>query len=406
MRKVLLFAAVTAITFLYSCKTTVSDDDGVLQITQDDVIELEGDLDDNFLSGWDYIVLDNKEIQSIIPGDVVRILYDDGLYFIGGSDKGGFLKVFDSNGHYLNDISRLGRARNEFLSLNEWTIDHNRNEVLITTLDVSGSSKSVLIKKYDYQGNYLGELNTDSLGEGALFGNLRKCLSDGTLLIQNSFNPFPIYDYLFIPQKGNAIHPFEITQESLALRGVPDEELESMKKWSQDFSYDIFFGSYNQLSDTTYTMRLFDNHIYRITKESSDCIANLLFRPQMQKKEKKIFNPQTGPFATLPFYIIDLKDYLCIWYYDGKDCVYEKSTSKVYELNGNSPKTLLPGYTYCSIYGNDMIACVDEGEISRANKLIESDDYDHRYSPELEDFYRKIKDCQNPVIFIAHYDKK
>ena len=66
---------------------------------------------------------------------------------------------------------------------------------------------------------------------------------------------------------------------------------------------------------------------------------------------------------------------------------------------------MLPDYCECSLYGNDMIACVDVDEITRANESIESDDYNHEYSPEVEDFYRKVKGHGNPVIFIAHYDK-
>ena len=81
MRKVLLFAAVTAIAFLYSCKTKVSDEI-VPQITEDDLIELDGDLDDNFLSSWEYIVLDDKEIDAIVPGMYTNVMYDEGLYFV------------------------------------------------------------------------------------------------------------------------------------------------------------------------------------------------------------------------------------------------------------------------------------------------------------------------------------
>lgn len=402
MRKVLLFAALTALAFLNSCKTEVSDE-GVLQITENDVIELDGEFDDVFLSSWEYVVLDDKEIDAIIPGDVYRILYDDGLYFIGGVNNGGFIKVFDSNGHYLNNISRLGRARNEFTYLKEWTIDRNTNEVLITTpADYPGP---VLIKKFDYQGNYLGESETDSLGKGEVFGYLRKCLSDGTLLIQNSFTPIPIYDYLFISQKGNAMHPFGMTAKSLTLRGVSDEELESLEKSIMYFSYGFFEGIYDQLSDTTYTLRLFDNHLYRITKDSSECVANLSFLPQMRKKQLKTFNPETGPFVNLPGCVGDLKDYVYIWYYGCKDYIYEKSTSKVYVLNGNSEKKLLPDGITSTLYGNDKISCIDTYEISRANERMERDDYEHIYSPEVEDFYRKVKDCGNPVIVIAHYDK-
>lgn len=397
MRKALLFAAITAIACLYSCQESGSDDN-VLQISEDDVIVLDGDFDHNFLSSWEYIVLDDKENDAIVPGDVNRILYDDGLYFIGGVNNGGFIKVFDSNGHYMNEISQYGRARNEYHNLREWTIDRIRNEVLITTRnDYLGP---ISIKKFDYQGNFLGESETVPLGEGTPFNNLIKCLSDGTLLVENGYAGAPIYDYVLIPQNGEVRHPFEMTGYRSADKGASNDE-------SQEIiigTCDVFTGSYDQLSDTTYTIRLFDNHIYRITQDHSECAANLAFRPQMTKKDIKNFNPVTSISTALPHTVYEMKDYLFIWYWN-QLCVYEKSTSKVYDFH-NYGKQLLPDWLTCSFYSNDMIACVSVQDISRANSRMESDDYDHSYSSELEDFYRKVKDCQNPVIFIAHYDKK
>ena len=74
MRKVLLFAAVTAIAFLYSCKTKVSDEI-VPQITEDDLIELDGDLDDNFLSSWEYIDYASYDVVQMF-GKPINLLDD------------------------------------------------------------------------------------------------------------------------------------------------------------------------------------------------------------------------------------------------------------------------------------------------------------------------------------------
>lgn len=403
MKKVLLFAAVTAIAYLCSCNSTTPDNS--LQIGEDDVIELDGSFDEKFLSSWEYIVLDDKEADALVSGDVNRVLYDDGLYFISTPLPIQQIKVYDSDGHYLNDIGRTGRARNEFVYLREWTIDRNKNEVLITSQE--GYAEPVTIKKYDYEGNFLGQFMTDSLGSGTRFGHVSKCLSDGTLLVESGFSWLPSYDYLYIPQNGKASSPLGLTHNFLHDAGYSDEEVEEIAKNNPFIFYTIINGSYNLLSDTTYVVRLFDNHIYSITENSSECLVNLAFRPTLTKKERKRFNPETSPsLNTLPGYVYDYKDYLYIWYYGGPDCVYEKATSKVYALNGNRQKQMLPGYVECSLYGNDKIACVDAGEIIRANERIESDDYDHKYSPELEDFYRKVKDCGNPVLIIAHYDKK
>ena len=382
MRKVLLFAIVGAVAALCSCDRTVSDNS--LQITQDDVIELDGSFDENFLSGWDYIALDDKETDALISGDVSKVLYDDGLYFISCFNNEGQIKVFDSDGHYLNDISRKGRARNEYLYLEIWTIDRNRNEVLIATQE--NDEGQVTIKKFNYQGEYLGQSQTAPIPDRNIFGHIAKCLSDGTLLVENGIKAFPVLYYYYVPQNGPLRYPIEMTDKDF---GQVSELVETYGASSL-----INEGYFNPLTDTTYLVRILDNHIYRLTENGTECVANLAFRP----------NPDNIKKFSRPSDFSDMKDYLYISYFE-YNCVFEKSTSKVYVVNRKSRKRMLPDYCECSLYGNDMIACVDVDEITRANERIESDDYNHEYSPEVEDFYRKVKGHGNPVIFIAHYDK-
>lgn len=382
MKRVLLFAIVGAVTALCSCDRTVPDNS--LQIIQDDVIELDGSFDENFLSGWDYIALDGKETDALISGDVSKVLYDDGLYFISCFNNEGQIKVFDSDGHYLNDISRKGRARNEYLYLEIWTIDRNRNEVLIATQE--NDEGPVTIKKFNYQGEYLGQSLTAPITDRNIFGNIAKCLSDGTLLVENGIRALPVLYYYYVPQNGPLRYPIEMTDKDF---GQLSELVETYGVSSL-----VNEGYFNPLTDTTYLVRILDNHIYRLTENDTECVANLAFRP----------NPDNIKKFSKPSDFRDMKDYLYISYFE-YNCVFEKSTSKVYVVNRKSRKRMLPDYCECSLYGNDMIACVDVDEITRANERIESDDYNHEYSPEVEDFYRKVKGHGNPVIFIAHYDK-
>ena len=381
MKRVLLFAIVGAVTALCSCDRTVPDNS--LQIIQDDVIELDGSFDENFLSGWDYIALDGKETDALISGDVSKVLYDDGLYFISCFNNGGQIKVFDSDGHYLNDISRKGRARNEYLYLEIWTIDRNRNEVLIATQE--NDEGPVTIKKFNYQGEYLGQSQTAPITDRNIFGHIAKCLSDGTLLVENGIRALPVLYYYYVPQNGPLRYPIEMTDKDF---GQLSELVETYGVSSL-----VNEGYFNPLTDTTYLVRILDNHIYRLTENGTECVANLAFRP----------NPDNIKKFSRPSDFRDMKDYLYISYFE-YNCVFEKSTSKVYVVNRKSRKRMLPDYCECSLYGNDMIACVDVDEITRENEYIESDDYDHKFSPELEDFYRKVKGHGNPVIFIAHYD--
>ena len=73
-------AAVLSALFIFSCKTDVKTD-GIPQITKNDVISLEGSFYDNFLESWDYIMLDDENLDGIL-GSPYKVLYDDGLYFI------------------------------------------------------------------------------------------------------------------------------------------------------------------------------------------------------------------------------------------------------------------------------------------------------------------------------------
>lgn len=404
MKKVLLFAAVSAIVFFSSCNSTTPDNS--LQLTKDDVIELDGRFEDHFLTSWEFIILDDKELEAILPGDVNKVLYDDGLYFISTYDPEQQIKVFDSNGHYLNDISRRGRARNEYLYLREWTIDRNSNEVLITNQD--GFEGPVIIKKFDYKGEYLGELKTDSIRNGNTYGDIVKCLSDGTLLIENGMTYIPVYDYYYVPQNGPVSFPLEMREiyihnDNYSLEEVK-QELKSIRSYGAN--YIVSSGYFNPLTDTTYLVRILDNHIYRLTENGSECVANMAFRPQITEKDIKTYNPNEGMSPLIPYDFYDMKDYIYLWYTGDGEYVYDKKTSKVYHFNGDSKMRLLPDFRYISIYGNDKMACVDLDIIQRHLEEIESDDYDHRYSPEVEDFYRKVKDCDNPPIFIAHYGKK
>ena len=402
MRKVLLFAIVVAVAYLCSCNRTAPDNS--LQITRDDVIELDGRFEDYFMSGWEYIILDENDVEAILPEGTDQVLYDDGLYFVGSRSQGN-IKVFDTNGHYMNNISRIGRARNEYINLRDWTIDRNRNEVLLTSQD--SYEGPVTIKRFDYKGEYLEQSETDSIRDGNTFSHIAKCLSDGTFLIENGLTLIPVYDYYYVPQNGPVRFPLEMRELCLctsrrAIRKMR-REMKSIRSYAMNFV--ITEGNFNNLSDTTYLVRMLDNHIYRLTENGSECIANMAFRPTITKKDIKNFNPNEGMSPLIPWEFSDLKDYLYICYPNRMKYVYDKKTSKVYHLKGDSP-IQLPDCVFSSFYGNDKIACIDPDNIQRHLKEIESDDYDHSYSPEIEDFYRKVKDCGNPVIFIAHYDKK
>ena len=179
-----IFAAFVAVSFFSACNTEKRGQDNSLQITQKDVVRLDGSFNDNFLDSWEYVILEDDDPKALL-GYVEGIQYDDGLFFIKSSfpgiEKNQVIKVYDSNGRYLNDIGGVGRARNEYLYLNRWILDTYRNEVLIINPNGNFGLSHLEVKRYDYQGVFIGDTISDEFGERFTTGELRKCASDGTL---------------------------------------------------------------------------------------------------------------------------------------------------------------------------------------------------------------------------------
>ena len=56
-----------------------------------------------------------------------------------------------------------------------------------------------------------------------------------------------------------------------------------------------------------------------------------------------------------------------------------------------------------SISGNTLIGWSPDYYINDAVNLMDSPDYDHRFTPQLEAFYRKVARSDNPAIIIARF---
>ena len=63
----------------------------------------------------------------------------------------------------------------------------------------------------------------------------------------------------------------------------------------------------------------------------------------------------------------------------------------------------LPDLGALTVCDNTIIGCADDYSITHALRRMDSPSYDHRYTPELEAFYRKAKNYGNTIIVIAHY---
>ena len=375
---------------LLSCNGGVNKDQ-TIQITKDDVIDLEGSFYDNFLKSWDYIPLEDDNLDGIL-GSIYKILYDDGLFFIDSKDiKDQTIKVFDSTGHYLYNIGRMGRARNEYLGIDEWTIDPYRNEVIL--VNRIGYYASATIKRYDYQGNYIGQTETPELTDQYHRGQVIKCMSDGSILVENNIGFTPVYEYFYIRPDGTFSTPMEPNTNHINL---DDEGIRMLKR---DISLAGDWGGlrireafHNIQSDTNLVMPKLGSQIYSLYGDGYKCIANLSCLPQIPDSKKK--NPTYESFRDKNDLssISEFKDYLYLWYNGDTEYVLEKATNKMYRMKHDRSLFKLPDSGYPTINGNDLIFLAYTYGSSDLN-----------YAPDVMDFYRKVKDHENPVIVIAHF---
>ena len=259
----------------------------------------------------------------------------------------------------------------------------------------------------DYTGKYLGQTVTDTLSVNCVLTDIAKMTSDGTLLIQdNIIHNDPSHDYFNIRKDGSISTPLELSEYHLNNSFFFDisefsmtGEITSDKGGGKQTTIGIF----NQYSDTTYAIRKMDNNIYRLYGDEAELIAKLSFIPDAPEKMKKgIEIDDNDMYSYCLGNFMDMKSYVFLDNYS-ENYVFDKATAKTYRVDPDTLHAKFPDHRLSSVYGNDIIAFVDVDAIHEALDRINSKDYDHRYSPEVEAFYRKAKGCNNPPIIIGHY---
>jgi hypothetical protein len=396
MRLYPLFVLAT-LSLLFSCKSE----------TDNGVIRLDGSCDENFLESWEYIILEDDNPDALLGFVDQEIRYDDGLFFISSeANNNSSIKVFDRTGHYRNIICRTGRARNECLSLNSWTLDTYNNQVVVAISN--GYGASVSIKRFDYQGNYLGQMETDTLGADCILGNIVKCTADGTLLIEdNKIHGSPSHEYFNIHKDGSISTLLELSEYHTNGVGVDPTSFFQTGILKPDYELGhttIMLATSNPYSDTSYVTRKFDNGIYRICGDKAELINRLPFIPEapqdMRKSVKLEQRVDYDPYQV--WYFKDMKDYVYLMYGDG-EYMFEKATSTIYEMPFDSINAICPYHAHGSAYGNDIISVIDDYGIKSGIERMEREDHDQRYGVAIKEFFKRTQGRSNPVIVIAHY---
>lgn len=259
-----------------------------------------------------YIFLDDKDIDASVC-EINRVIIDDGKLFISYSTGTGRynedqnISVFDMEGRFINKISRVGRARNEYVRLESWCLDTDHKQVIIN--DAFNT-----IKRFAYDGEYVSSL---PLGDydvwsvmyvnGHVYGNM---------LMPND----KADDILEIKADGTFV-------PLLPFRGLYDDKNRPCIGSSRQYIA-------SDLKEF-YHLRLFDNILYKIDGDKADTCKMFDFMVPAVDKAVDFLNTEMLDYR--PSYTIETGKYY-IFEIDESDetgslsafqyYVYDKSTEK------------------------------------------------------------------------------
>lgn len=89
--------------------------------------------------------------REALLSDVRKIVVDDSLLFVYNKGFKPCILVFDSKGNMQNKIGDYGHAKNEYVFIDDFTVNKKNKEVIVM------SQRKIL--KYDYKGNFLERID-------------------------------------------------------------------------------------------------------------------------------------------------------------------------------------------------------------------------------------------------------
>jgi hypothetical protein len=128
-----------------------------------------------FIDSILYVPLETTD-KSII-GEITQLEYFDGKYFVLDGWQAQALFVFDSTGHYLWKISRIGGGPGEYISLSEFSIDYQSRHIHLLSLN------PIKVMVFDFQNNLITEKKLSFYTH-----SFRYLPSDSCYLFYNSYD--------------------------------------------------------------------------------------------------------------------------------------------------------------------------------------------------------------------------
>lgn len=331
---------------------------------------------------WNAMYLDNSSIDAMV-GYIEEIHYDDSLFFVShklslfGEEKK--IYVFDKNGKFVRQISNIGRAKNEYISLGEWTLDTYNKEIIIF------DRFDCVIKRYSYKGDFIGSNQLDySLQQISGI----TALNDYKYLFQMSIIEEPSLDYyLYDIEKNKVCGIFPIRNIYTKGHNMSGNQ------------------SYSDLNNPSkFFIRYYDDIIYNIDSiGNTKAYIKLGFVPQIKKKDLKALPPEIDkcPMNHV-FSLFDLTDYILLNTFSGYYLI-NKHTNKAtqYVSDGVVNINKIPSTTsIIGVFGNYLIGVItpDAAE-SRAKHKRETQ------TEEVIEFYKKAAANENATLVFYEIGK-
>lgn len=304
-----------------------------------------------------YIFLDDKSIDATVAL-IDKVMIDDGKLFIshrtgtGLYDENEYISVFDMEGRLINKISRIGRARDEYVSLISWCLDTDRKQVIIN--DAFNS-----LKRFSYDGKYVSSL---PLGEYDIWNILyvNGHIYGGMLMPNDKAD-----DIIEIKDDGSFI-------PLLPFRGLYDES---------NFTGGIGSAQQHVAKNLKefYHLRLFDNILYRIDGAKADTCKMFDFIKSVQGKAVIFLSPEMQ--SNRPSSTIETSKYFIFEAYKMDDefaissflfYVYDKSTGKCTRYSPESDKDFSNIISRFQIVGADEDVIITTATPKGARYILEN----------------------------------
>lgn len=296
---------------------------------------------EDITKSWKAVYLENSSINTMI-GNVRQVLCDDSLIFVSHKSssvsKDEKIYIFNHNGKFIRQITNIGRAKNEYISIGAWTLDaYNKELVIFDCFDC-------IIKRYNYNGEFLGSSQLDySLQQISRIMILNKDLYLFKLSITDKISD----DYILFNHKS----------------GTLEEIFQKRNIYTEDFILTRYNCHVNPGNKYKNIKRDYDNTIFTIDSccnfTSND--YNLDFMPKANPKDLKKLsqNSKDRPEDHI-ISMYDFSDYILLHTFSGYYFI-DKKSSKITQYIGDGTviDDIVPATNNkVGIHNNNLIAVI------------------------------------------------